>query len=37
MSINEISCKCPKCGETYALADALEEQAIEQLLSEFHL
>ena len=34
MSINDLNCKCPACGETFALGDALEEQAVEQVRAE---
>lgn len=34
MSIKEIICKCPKCGEGFALGDALEEQAVESVRAE---
>lgn len=34
MSLKEITCKCPKCGEEFALGEALEEQAVEQVRAE---
>lgn len=34
MGINDMNCKCPTCGETFALGDALEEQAVEQVRAE---
>ena len=34
MSLKEITCKCPKCGESFELGDGLEEQAIEQARAE---
>ncbi|MEK9685491.1 MAG: DUF2130 domain-containing protein [Rhodospirillaceae bacterium] len=34
MNFREISCKCPKCGETFVLSDAIEEQAFDQIRSE---
>ena len=34
MNLKEILCKCPKCGEQFAIGDALEQQAIEQVRAE---
>ena len=34
MDLKEILCKCPKCGEQFAIGDALEQQAIEQVRAE---
>ena len=34
MNLKEIICKCPKCGESFVLGDALEEQAVEQIRAE---
>ncbi len=34
MNLKDINCKCPECGMTFALGDALEEQAVEQVRAE---
>ena len=34
MNLKEILCKCPKCGEQFAIGDALEQQAVEQVRAE---
>ena len=34
MNLKDIACKCPKCGKPFALGDALEEQAVEQVRAE---
>jgi hypothetical protein len=34
MNLKEILCKCPKCGDQFAIGDALEQQAIEQVRAE---
>ena len=34
MNLKDITCKCPRCGEAFALGDALEEQAVEQVRAE---
>ena len=38
MELANISCKCPACGESFQISDALEEQVLdslrEQLVSE---
>ena len=34
MDLKEILCKCPKCGDQFAIGDALEQQAIEQVRAE---
>jgi hypothetical protein len=37
MNLKEILCKCPKCGDQFAIGDALEQQAIEQVRAELAL
>ena len=34
MTLKEILCKCPQCGEQFAIGDALEQQAIQQVRAE---
>ena len=34
MNLKDINCKCPECGMTFPLGDALEEQAVEQVRAE---
>jgi hypothetical protein len=31
MSLKEITCKCPSCGDTFELVDAMEEKALEEV------
>ena len=34
MGIKDINCKCPKCGESFILGEALEEHAVEAVRAE---
>jgi len=34
MNLKEITCKCPHCGDTFKLGDALEENAVEEVRAE---